>query len=190
MPRTAAAALAAIVVSAAAVTAWAQTPTVSTTPTPAQDQSGGLHRANAEKSTLASSDRRFVAKAAELGTEEVAVSRVVARAATDPRVRAFATEMVSAHQKVDQELADLAAHRGLMLPPQNENVSRWTREDPKSLGADYVSQMESAHEKMINLFEKAARSDDADVATLAEKTLPDLRRHYTMARELKKSLHG
>ncbi len=146
--------------------------------------------ASADDSTLAYSDRRFVKRAAELGAEEVAISQFVSRAATDPRVHQFATEMVSAHEKVNGELAGLASRKGVTLAHENESLSRWTKKDPKSLAADFVSEMESAHEKLINLFEKAARSDDADVSAFASKYLPDLRRHYTMARELKKALNG
>ncbi len=189
---TSAAAVAAIVVGVSA--AAAQTGT-SPYPAPSQEKPGTDRgtktvAASSDETTLGYSDRRFVKRAAELGTEEVAVSQIVARAPIDSRVRDFATEMVSSHEKVNDELAGLASRKGMQLANDHESMSRWTKEDPKSLATDYVSHMESAHEKLINLFEKAAQSDDADISAFATKYLPDLRKHYTMVRELRKAING
>ncbi len=182
-------------ISAAVSAQTGASPDTPGTPMPGQDKTGANRSpssvtATSDETTVGYSDRRFMKRAAEMGTEEVAVSQIVARATTDSRVRAFATQMVSSHEKVNDELAGLASRKGLQLANEHESMTRWTKEDPKSLATDYVSHMESAHEKLINLFEKAAQSDDADISAFAAKYLPDLRRHYTMVRELKKAISG
>ena len=40
----------------------------------------------------------------------------------------------------------------------------------------------------VKLFEKASKSDDAEVAAWAQKTLPTLQHHLMMAKDLKKTL--
>ncbi len=46
--------------------------------------------------------------------------------------------------------------------------------------------MVEAHEDAVSLFEKAAKSEDADIAAFAQKYLPKLQAHYTAAKDLKK----
>ena len=52
----------------------------------------------------------------------------------------------------------------------------------------YIHEMVEDHEDTVKLFEKASKSEDADVAAFAQKTLPTLQHHLQMAKDLKKSL--
>jgi putative membrane protein len=54
----------------------------------------------------------------------------------------------------------------------------------------YADTMVDEHEKAVSLFESHANSTDADVKAFVDKTLPTLRHHLQMARDLKNKLSG
>jgi putative membrane protein len=64
---------------------------------------------------------------------------------------------------------------------------KWSKKT-KDVDDDYIKTMASDHEDDVELFEKAAKSDDPDIAAFAQKTLPTLQHHLTMARDLKKTV--
>ena len=138
-----------------------------------------------EKTPLKYSDRHFIERTMKMNTEEVNVSQIVAQSGATPQVREFASEMVMAHQKVASELGSLASKKNIEVPSKEEDTKKWAQKKQSDLDEDYVKHMISAHKTLIDLFEKAAKSNDADVASFASKYLPDLRTHYTEAETLK-----
>jgi putative membrane protein len=149
---------------------------------------------DSSSSKLDWSDKRFVTKATKAGMEEVSISRVAAERATNPEVKALAQKIVSDHESVNRELTTVAGNRGVSLSDSMEKhddrlVSKWQKKDA---GTDfdkaYLKEMVSDHEDAIELFGKAAKSEDAQIASLASKTLPALQEHLTRAKELQKSL--
>ena len=142
--------------------------------------------ARADMSELSHSDRTFIEKAAKGGMKEVEVSQAVEGRLTDPQVKSFAQMMVTDHTAANTELASLAARKGVTLPMDNMKTSeKWAKKD-KDLDEDYVKEMKSDHEDAVKLFEKATKSDDADIAAFASKTLPTLQHHLSVVTDLKK----
>jgi putative membrane protein len=137
-------------------------------------------------------DKAFLEKAAKGGMKEVAVSQVVAGRLANPQVRDFANHMVTEHTAVNNEVMALAAQKGVVLPDMTKKdqklEEKWS-DKSGDLEKKYVKEMIEDHEETIKLFEKAAKSDDADVAAFAQKTLPALMHHLTMAKDLKKNLN-
>ncbi len=142
--------------------------------------------AKAASSTLSHSDRIFLEKAAKSGMKEVDVSRAVQDRVVNPQVKSTATMMIAEHTAANEELKALAASKGVTLPAETVKVSeKWSKKD-KDLDDDYIKEMKEDHEDAVELFEKAAKSDDADIAAFARKTLPALQHHLSMVKEIKK----
>jgi putative membrane protein len=133
-------------------------------------------------------DKAFFDKAATSGMEEVAISTGALDRLTNPQIKDFAQMMVTDHNAVNAELTALAAKKGVTLPPKDKDIQskteKWSKKT-KGVDEDYVKQMISDHEDAVKLFEKASKSDDADVAAFAQKTLPSLQHHLDMAKSLK-----
>ncbi len=143
-------------------------------------------------SGLSHSDKSFLEKAAKAGSKEVEVSQAVEARLTDPQVKAFAQMMISDHMAANTELLALAARKGVSIPTDDVKASdKWSKKSAKDkdLDEDYVKEMKEDHEDAVKLFEKAAKSDDADIAAFARKTLPALQHHLSMVKELKKTVN-
>jgi putative membrane protein len=134
------------------------------------------------------SDKRFLIKAAKLGAEEVGISRIAEQNANNGKIRDFAKQMATAHEEANSELVQLAASKGVTLPNEDMDLSKWSTKSPKDFDEDYIKKIIDAHEDAINLFEKGTKSEDPDVAAYARKYLPVLKEHYGMAEELKNTV--
>jgi len=146
-------------------------------------------RTDAPKIDLKHGDKSFVEKAAKMGQEEVAISRVAVERATNPQVREFAQMMVSDHTGANSELTTLATSKNVMLPAKEINVDKWEKRSAKDFDEEYMEKMVSDHKETLDLFEKEAKKgDDADLMNFAGKTVPTLTSHLSRAQEIKKSL--
>ncbi|MEO8866405.1 MAG: DUF4142 domain-containing protein [Opitutaceae bacterium] len=146
-----------------------------------------------DNSKLAHHDRSFIEKAAKGGMKEVAVSQAVMGNLTNPSVRDFATTMVTDHTAADAELSKLAMAKGVALNAEHNDKmtaklnEKWSAKDG-NVDKKYIKEMVEDHEDAVKLFTKATKSDDADIAAFAQKTLPTLQHHLMMAQDLKKTL--
>lgn len=143
---------------------------------------------------LSRADKRFVEKSAKSGMAKARAARLAVSRATDPRVRSYAQQIVSDHEKTNAELNQLAAKKGVSLADDDENDRLFKRLSDKN-GAEFdrkfVGHMADEHEDDIERFEKASRkSNDAEIAAFASKQLPALQEQRTTALELEKSLKG
>ncbi len=137
---------------------------------------------------LKHSDKSFFEKAAKSGMKEVTVSQATLDRLMNPQVKAFAQTMVGDHSKANAELMALAAKKGVTLEPnETKYENKWSKKT-KDLDEDYIKEMIDDHESAVKLFEKASKSDDAEIAAFAQKTLPALQQHLTTARDLRKVL--
>lgn len=145
----------------------------------------------AESNSLSHSDKSFFEKAAKSGMKEVEVSQSVEERFAAGESKDFAAMMVKDHTALNQELTALAQQKGVTLPVDNEKyAAKWDKKgnNDKDLAEDYFKEMVSDHKDAVELFEKAAKSDDPDIAAFARKNLPTLRHHLEMA-EMQKKLH-
>lgn len=146
-------------------------------------------RVDAPKTDLKHGDKSFVEKAAKMGMEEVAISRIAVERATNPQVREFAQMMVSDHTGANSELTTLAASKNVMLPSKDFNLDKWEKRSAKSFDEEYMEKMVSDHKDTLDLFEKESKKgEDADLMNFAGKTVPTLTAHLSKAQEIKKAL--
>jgi putative membrane protein len=131
----------------------------------------------------------FVDKAAQAGMAEVALGKLALEKSNTPEIQKFAQRMVTDHTKANAELTALAKTKGMEPPAKLDSkhaamVESLESQDGAAFDAAYAQHMNMDHSKAIELFEGAAKSPDADLATFAKKTLPTLKEHKAMAEKL------
>lgn len=143
-------------------------------------------------SQLARSDAAFLKQAAQNGHAEVESSKLAVEKAVNPKVKSFAQHMVEDHTKANEELASLAASKGVEVPKepslmQKAKMKLLSTADGESFDRRYAESMGvNAHQDTVELFEKAAaEAQDPEIKDFAVKTLPKLQEHLQMAEELK-----
>lgn len=128
-------------------------------------------------------DALFAAAAAESGAFEVAMSRLGAEKATDPELKRFGQMMVDEHTKLNEELANTAAAKGIELPREVGACPRFKLQSLSGLsGADFdkcfAEAQLVAHKEARAIFEaQAQRGQDPEVKALAAKGLQHIQRH-------------
>jgi putative membrane protein len=143
---------------------------------------------------VARSDRSFAAKLAMGSTNEVALSQLADSHASSDQVKSFAMMMVTDHQKLNGELSDLAARKGIDI---SEAVQKGQKHGVDSLekksGADfdkaYIKEMIKGHQDTASLLKKeAADSKDTDLAQFATAALPTVLGHLQKAEEIRNGM--
>jgi putative membrane protein len=135
-------------------------------------------------------DRAFVNKAVSGGVAEVEFGRIAVQRAARPSVRSFAERMITDHGRGNAELATLARTKGIDVPTTLEPSDQAMRDRLSGLsGADfdraYMSDIVRDHTEDVALFERAAEiSADPDIRAWAARSLPMLRDHLTLARQV------
>ena len=144
------------------------------------------------KDNVPHADAAFMKKAAESGLAEVEASKIASTKAANTQVKGFATQMVDDHSKANDELKALAASKDVKLPTEpgmadRAKIKLLDGREGGSFDKHYADSFGvKAHEDTVRLFEKEAKDGkDAEVKAWAEKTLPTLRHHLEMARDLK-----
>ena len=143
---------------------------------------------------VARSDRSFAAKVAMGSTNEVALSQLADSHASSDQVKSFAMMMVTDHQKLNAQLSDLAARKGIDI---SEAVAKGQKHGVESLekksGADfdkaYIKEMIKGHKETASVLKKeAADSKDSDLAQFATAALPTVLGHLQKAEEIESSM--
>lgn len=133
-------------------------------------------------------DATFVRKAAAAGEAEVTDGKLALEKAKRADVRRAAEMMVKDHGSANAKLTTLAQKKKLATSPSSP------KEAPKALdvppGGDfdnaYVASQIKAHEEAVALFEaQSEHGKDAELKAFATETLPTLRAHLSMFRNLK-----
>ena len=78
--------------------------------------------------------------------------------------------------------------KGVILPAADPKTTEKWSDKSGNVDKKYLHEMVEDHEDAVKLFEKACKSDDADIAAFAQRTLPTLQHHLQMAKDLKKTL--
>lgn len=143
-----------------------------------------------EKSQQPITDEQFVMKASAAGLAEVNLGRIAAERAPNEEIMKFGQRMVDDHTKANRELLDLAAKKKFtaadrMNPDHQQCFDKLSKLDGKELDRQFMSQMVKDHEEAVDLFTNEAKNGkDDDLKAFAAKTLPTLKEHQKMAKEL------
>jgi putative membrane protein len=141
----------------------------------------------ADKAKSDHPDWEFFKEAAQGGMAEVRLGQMAADKAKSEAVKSFGQRMVTDHGKASQELKDLAVAESVTLPTEMSADAKASQEKLSGLsGAEfdkaYMEEMLKDHKKDISAFqEEAQQGKDPEVKNWAEKTLPTLQEHHTLA---------
>jgi putative membrane protein len=135
-------------------------------------------------------DRQFAEKAARMGMAEVQLATNVSNRAQTQEVRAFAQRMLTDHNRSNQELAALAAQKGLDPPadidPEKKALdAELAKLTGPALDRAYMEAMVKDHAAAVAEFEAASgQLADGDLKAWAAKNLPILHEHHRLAQEI------
>ena len=144
----------------------------------------------------ANADRDFIQDQLEDGQAEIMLGRLAAQRGTHARVKEFGEMMARDHQTAGQELRQLASQHNVQLQPVAENLDGDHKDLHENLmelkGREfdlrYMRAMVEEHEEAVNEIEKKAEDNNAATRAWATKTLPKLREHLQMARQIQQTL--
>ena len=133
----------------------------------------------------------FVKEAAISDMFEIESSKLAEKKG-NAQEKSFAQQMVTDHTKTSTELKGLVGNgKAQATVPTSLDSSHQSKLDKlksangKDFSSDYNSYQVSAHEDAVSLFERYANGgDNAELKNWAGKTLPALRHHLDMAKEL------
>jgi len=150
----------------------------------------GLTAAQGDESASGTSDQQFVLKASAGGLAEVNMGEAALKHATNPEVKKFARKMVEDHTKANKELLSLADQKKITpatsMDAEHEKMSaRLLKLSGAEFDRAYMAGQVKDHEVTVALFEKEAKGgQDADLKGWAKNTLPHLRTHLKMAKQI------
>jgi uncharacterized surface protein with fasciclin (FAS1) repeats/predicted outer membrane protein len=152
---------------------------------------------NRKMMKMSSADQKFMMMAAMGGMAEIEMARLALQKSASDSVKQYAQKMIDDHTMVGDELRQLASMKGvtLTMQPDAKHMSMMAKMQ-KLLGMEfdmmYVKEAGvKAHEKMEKLYMKESMSGmDMDAKAFAAKTLPAVRMHLQMARDMMMSMKG
>lgn len=131
----------------------------------------------------------FVDEVSAKGIAEVENAKLALEKSTSADVKAFAKKMITDHSAANIELAGIASRKKLDVSDDAELTAKAKTlilelRDGESFDEAYANNQVEAHKTVIELFERAAISNDADLAAFAKENLPKLQHHLKEAKEL------
>ena len=149
------------------------------TTTDRADKTAGMApggNAKAKGGSVGEADQSFMAAAAKGGMMEVEMGKLAQKNGTSAEVKKLGSMMVTDHSKANKELMALAKKKGVTLDASKPQMA--SIEPGSNFDSEWLSQMDSDHQKTIKEFETEAKNgSDADVKSWAQKTLPTLQKH-------------
>jgi putative membrane protein len=143
-----------------------------------------------ERTGVNASDRTFVQKAGQGGTDEIAAARLALTKTTNPAVLAFAHRMIRDHTALAAKLKAAAATNGLMPPATPSAVEQSALHalgllSGTAFAVAYRTQQIAAHQATITLFVTESKDGHSrSLKQMAATALPLIRMHLKMAKAL------
>jgi len=131
----------------------------------------------------------FVEDASAAGIAEIEAGKLALQKSSSSAVKVFAQKMIDDHTAANKELAAVAKSKKLEVSTDAELMNKakafaLKQRDGESFDVAYANNQVAAHEKAIELFQKGAKSDDADIRAFAAGAIPKLETHLHEAHEL------
>jgi putative membrane protein len=145
-------------------------------------------RNNNDQQTV--TDQDFVRMVSSDGLAEINLARMAMEQGTNPEVKRFAQRIIDDHTKANDALNRAANKMGVtpantMDEKQRAMADRLMQMRGNEFDRAYIHHMVRDHEKAIQLFESEAKhGQNRDLQEFATKTIPTLREHLKLAREL------
>jgi putative membrane protein len=153
-------------------------------------------QASASGGQAMSLDRLFIIQATLGNMFEMRLAQTAQQKAESDEVKQLAQRIMQDHQKVNDQLAQLAKKQGVDVPTDIPQVHQMEIQAISSLSGrefdqEYVSCMKAAHAKDVSKYEDKSRlSKNEDVRQYASAQLPALREHRRMVMTIARTLIG
>jgi putative membrane protein len=147
-------------------------------------------------SKLPRADEKFLKDAAGDNLAEVKLGELAEQHAASDSVKRFGKRMGTDHQKAYDELKQLAAQKGVVVPTTLDRTHQALHDRLAKLsGADfdraYMKEMVKDHDKDVKEFQKEASSGkDPDLKSWASTTLSTLKEHQQQAKQVQAGVDG
>jgi putative membrane protein len=136
------------------------------------------------------SDQEFFMKAAQGNMAEVQLGALATQRAASDRVKQFGQRMVQEHGRAQQALTAMARENNWAMPTaisdeQKKHHDALAQQSGEAFDKAYMAHMVKDHQMDVTLYEGAAANcSNAQLKQYAAQTLPALREHLRMAREI------
>jgi putative membrane protein len=184
----------------------------------AAERAGATGDSGRGMSALSAEDRTFVEKASMSDQMEVRLGNLAQDKAQSDEVKQFAEQLVRDHEAANRELSSLVGGGDATIAQQPGTGTAATAQPDstreRAVGGEnaqmhhemeqtqqkleqasgaafdraYLAEMVKHHQKDVQEFERAAQSNNAQVRSFAERTLPTLREHLQKAQQLQQSI--
>lgn len=151
---------------------------------PAGMQAGAQNKVN---------DAKFAADAAMGGMAEVELGKLAAEKGGTDAVKQFGQKMVDDHSKANDELKEVASKDKLTIPASLDSkhqarVDKLSKLSGTDFDKAYIKDQLKDHKEDVRKFQAESQSgSNPDVKAFAAKTLPTLKQHLEMVKDLSKS---
>lgn len=135
-------------------------------------------------------DRDFVMKAEDDHKLEVALGKRAAERATNEDVRSFGQMMAQYNTSASNRLLEIAKNNNLEVPTDmdrgdHEAVLHLVEMKGRDFDREYINQVIKDQRDKLRLFEQMAdEAASPDLRNFARQTIPELRDHLRMARDI------
>jgi len=146
--------------------------------------------------TRTPSDSTFAKEAAQGGVAEVQLGKLAEEKGTTKQVKDFGRRMVTDHTKADDQLKGAVSGENITLPNEMTASDKATYDHLSKLSGTafdkaYAEDMVKDHEKDVNSFQREANDGkNSSIKSFASTTLPTLREHLKLARDMNSSTSG
>lgn len=135
---------------------------------------------------LSSEETAFIEKAAIGGMMEVEMGNLTTQKSKSKTVLDFARRMVADHNKINAELAKIAAAQGIKLPgalpaAEQSHLAAMRQMQANEYDQNYMDMMVGDHSKTLDLFNAATRFENPELKTFAVNTRPVIQEHQKVA---------
>lgn len=152
-----------------------------------EDDAG--RRTVVRREKVKNSDRDFVQKVVQTSLEQIEISRIAAERTLNPRIRELADTTIAAYAEIREDLARLAADKGVAVPAKETVAEKWAKRDGKNFDVEFLGKMVDEHHETVKLFQKQALDgEDLELVSFARKHLPALQQQLFHANDLHRRL--
>lgn len=131
-------------------------------------------------------DSEFATKAAVGGMAEVEFAKLALTKTSDPKLKEFATMMVTDHGRANEELMAIAKMKNITLhgaldEAHQKKMIELTQKTGKDFDKAYTDAMVEGHKSTLELMKNEAKTGhDADLKSFATKTEVTVQKHLDM----------
>ncbi len=145
------------------------------------------------KSQLDSASKKFLSNAAEINMMELHLAQLAEQQASSTAVKDLARDISKSNGKLKDKLEQFSSEYTVQLPSMPSSTKEYSdlqKLSGQSFDRQFVKTVISQHEKAIKVYEKEAgnKSASSDIQQFVTSTLPELRQHLSMAKNVERQV--